>query len=83
MTRHEPATARELNQLAENHAENGQPSNALRKPPAHFSTVLLWADDLGINPTPAQWEAARALPAETTLADVLRFLGADLSEYGR
>ena len=83
--RHYPATRHELNQLAENHQAKQIKSNALDEPPGNFMQVLTWLDDVAPTPYPSNEaiRAAQALPPTATLADVLKSLGCDLSDYGR
>lgn len=76
---HFPATQRELNELAENHKLAG---SSLDEPPASFAQVWFWLDDLDCNPPRERIVEARGLPAHTTLAEVLLYLGCDLSGYG-
>jgi hypothetical protein len=90
-TRYYPATRHELNQIAENqkhlelaahHAEVGKTAYALGRPPQSIMQVLAWLDDLPTPngyPTQERFAAARKLPSDTPLSEVLEFLGADLS----
>lgn len=83
------APRRELSQLAENWFDQHRPQSdeeiearrtehrkVLDAPARSFATVLIWAEDLELRPTQAQWAAARAMPESTTLRQVLYALGA-------
>lgn len=78
-----PATARELNRAYEDHQAAQVHNPELDLPPVSFAQVLLWCSDLDVRLTQEQVEQARSLPSSTTLAEVLKHLGADLTAYGR
>lgn len=79
------ATRRELNELAEAHEERNRPLSqaerdeqtaTLNRPAGNVAQVLVWLEDMGIRPSQDDWKAARQLPPETSLRDVLKRLGA-------